>query len=437
MDEYIVRPLANEKERVAYARLANAAFDPDTDPAEALDSRLTRLDARTDLAPELWRGAFYPDGERLLGGYTIGRRTMRIGPARLRTGCIGGVVTAPAFRRQGVARALLEDAIAFARANEFALLYLTGVPDLYHKFGFASVIETSWLTIAHSQLARLRSAPDIRIGPASAGDVDALVALYSASYNGQAGGFERSRRTQQQMLDSGDAGFRYFLARDADGTAVGYSLVRQGEKGLGLWEVATETAGVLPELLRHFAGLQARGNRSEGRRNNGGGEPAPEQELELSLALPPTSRMFYELAEQIPLKRTGLPHPSADWMARPGDVAVCLRGCLPLWQARWQERGAGWQGDLLLSVAGEKLRLRFGRGETDGQIAVVPEAKDLPKPALTVVLRPQALVQLLFHYRPVWWVAEQAGNAVPPEAVPILAQIFPQRPGWTPKTDSF
>ncbi|HCJ32899.1 MAG TPA: GNAT family N-acetyltransferase, partial [Ktedonobacter sp.] len=42
------------------------------------------------------RGAFF--GDSYVGGYALLERTMCLGPARIRTACINGVVTHPDFR---------------------------------------------------------------------------------------------------------------------------------------------------------------------------------------------------------------------------------------------------------------------------------------------------------------------------------------------------
>lgn len=84
----------------------------------------------------------YRDGKQL-GGYRIYERVLRVGSARLVTGCIGGVYTRPEVRNQGVATALMHDAIAYVQAHEYPLLLLNGIPKFYHRYGFCDVYDLS------------------------------------------------------------------------------------------------------------------------------------------------------------------------------------------------------------------------------------------------------------------------------------------------------
>ena len=71
------------------------------------------------------RGAF--TGNAYLGGYLIEERLLRVGPARVRTGCIGVVVVHPEHRGQGIGKALMRDAFDHARARGQVLLLLHGL----------------------------------------------------------------------------------------------------------------------------------------------------------------------------------------------------------------------------------------------------------------------------------------------------------------------
>lgn len=66
-----------------------------------------------------------------------------MGAARLATGCIGGVYTRAEARMQGVATALMNDAIAYALTHEYPLLLLNGIPKFYDRYGFCDVYDLS------------------------------------------------------------------------------------------------------------------------------------------------------------------------------------------------------------------------------------------------------------------------------------------------------
>src|SRR2546425_911652 len=81
----------------------NQAFSPDPFPEDTANRLLRRLITLPGYRREQVRSA-YRNGEHL-GGYRIYERLLRIGTARLATGCIGGVYTRAHARHQGVATA--------------------------------------------------------------------------------------------------------------------------------------------------------------------------------------------------------------------------------------------------------------------------------------------------------------------------------------------
>ncbi len=63
---------------------------------------------------------------------------MRIGVAVVRMDGIGGVGTEEAFRNRGLARHVLDAAVAHMTAGDGAVAMLYGIPDFYHKFGYTT-----------------------------------------------------------------------------------------------------------------------------------------------------------------------------------------------------------------------------------------------------------------------------------------------------------
>jgi predicted acetyltransferase len=77
----------------------------------------------------------YAEGA-LAGALRMRAATIRIGRARLKMGGIGWVSTLPAFRKQGVCTALVEDALAYMHAQDYHVSMLFAMPNLYHRYGF-------------------------------------------------------------------------------------------------------------------------------------------------------------------------------------------------------------------------------------------------------------------------------------------------------------
>ncbi|GHO62483.1 hypothetical protein KSC_013750 [Ktedonobacter sp. SOSP1-52] len=78
-----------------YVEVAQS-FSPDPLPEDTASRLLHRLTTLPGYRQEQVRSAYRDDKQ--LGGYRIYERVLRVGSARLVTGCIGGVYTRPEIR---------------------------------------------------------------------------------------------------------------------------------------------------------------------------------------------------------------------------------------------------------------------------------------------------------------------------------------------------
>lgn len=208
-DTIIVRPLATGEEIDTYCYLATETFStPGGDVATEARHWRCGVEAAPEFAPRQWRGAFI--GERFAGGYLIYERELRAGAARLRTVCIGGVVTHPDHRMRGVGAALMRDAIAFAEQYDHTLLLLDGIPNFYHRWGYADVFDLTEHVIDRAAISAIpaTAASGCTTRPATLEDAPALLALYERHYAHYTGSFVRTLEHQRlrlaRALDSGD-----------------------------------------------------------------------------------------------------------------------------------------------------------------------------------------------------------------------------------------
>jgi predicted N-acetyltransferase YhbS len=152
----LIRPASTADELRTYVEgyvQVAQSFSPDPLPQDMASRLLDRLTTQPGFRLEQIRCA-YRDGE-YVGGYRIAARLLRIGAARLLTGCIGGVYTHVHARKQGVASALMQDAITYAQAHGYALLLLDGIPRFYHRYGFCDVYDLSTLELDHEAVLAL------------------------------------------------------------------------------------------------------------------------------------------------------------------------------------------------------------------------------------------------------------------------------------------
>lgn len=115
----------------------------------------------------------------MVGALRLTPLTLRIGRARLRAVGIGWVSTPPAQRGRGVCRALMQDALDYTRDSgaPFSLLY--GVPNLYHRFGYATLLPEYSVTV-EVRTVDTGSAPPFRTRPVTKDDIPALMRIHDA-----------------------------------------------------------------------------------------------------------------------------------------------------------------------------------------------------------------------------------------------------------------
>ncbi len=419
--DLIVRPLQSAEEYNIYYRLADSAFA--SEPSEEAAQRRQRSARESpDFRAEGFRGVFR-SGE-LLGGYTLYDRVLRMGAARLSVGCIGAVVTAPEARKQGAARALMQDALAFARHDGQALLLLDGIPNFYFRFGYTDMFDVTTVEIDRSALlAQPTGAYQVR--PTISEDASALLALYQRHFESYTGSFERSLETQvYRLLHQRQP---WMVALSPQGAIAGYLLHGKDEDLVRGYEIAAENWEALLALLNYHAHLFEDAT-------------AP---TSLRYFLPPEDTMTHWLIDTLQVPDTsqwGSPvnewgvrglsyhHRFTGWMGCLINFPLLLTSLLPEFQVRWQRSLAHWTGEISLTVEGQTRIIRFDG--TEVQLAETSlSALD------RVELTPQALVQLVFGYRPLAELTDISHLTA--DLRSALTILFPVGHTWFPYSDWF
>lgn len=415
-----VRPLASTEEYSVYTRLADAAFSPQPSE-EGAQSWLREILQSPRFHAEQMRGAFRD--ERLLGGYSMHGRMLCMGAARLATGCIGAVVTAPEARKQGVATALMHDAISIAQEQQYTLLLLDGIPNFYFRYGYTDVFDVTCIEVDRSAILA-QTPPPYRVRPATVDDAAALLDLYQRHCGNYTGSFERSLEFQAYTL--GQMQTPPVVALSPEGKVEGYLRYRKDEIALGR-ELAADTWEALLALLRYHAHLL-----------DSDSPPAILQYF-LPLNAPLTHWLVDKLevpdtahwnhpAQEWGVRALTYQHRFTGWMARLINFPALMASIQPELQARWQRSLARWSGEIALSVAGQTCVVRLNGA--DVELADQPAAR-----AFSLELTPQALLQLVFGYRPLAELAELAHLSA--DARSALALLFPSGHTWIPNSDWF
>lgn len=409
--DFYVRELQTEAEIIDFLRLADIAFSPEGKTEPTIEPWMEHLTTSPDVLAGSVRGAFAVSTDEVLGGYVLYRRQLCVGSARLPTGCIGGVVTAPEYRNRGIASALMDDSVDYAQQHGVALLLLTGIPNFYHRWGFVAVREESEVHLERKSIRKLTPPTDIEVRPATEADAEALLSLYHQHFLPYVGSFERSLRTQRLLLRHDLLGAQYSVACDTTGAVQGYLLLKK-EKQTQV-EVAANNWPALSALLCAHEHMT--------------GDTADER---LTWSLPLDSPIFYHLMERIPARSERWHHFNCDWMARPGHVETLVHALLPVWTERLRQTACLWQGNLILTVETMRVPLTISG---DG-VTLCTEAVDTsPEVKLTA----KAITQLCFGFRPVSWFASQLDQQIPNEVQPVLETFFPPLSVWVAGSDYF
>jgi predicted N-acetyltransferase YhbS len=412
---FTIRPLETPSEIEAFCRLNAQTFRSDEDPEIVASRRCRYLNEDPDFHPDQLRAAF--SGSAYLGGYIIHERLLCLESARLRTGCIGGVVTHPDYRHQGIATALMQEALAYSYTQKYELLLLHGIPNFYHQFGFVDALEDLPEHIIDRKLIPEQSHEMYSVRMATLNDAPALLALYQLHYGSYLGSFAPTRTLQQQehLMRNWFQGALPLLALNSRNELNGYLMLSRSWNQLYAYEVAANTWPAALALLQYHSHQL---------------DTEPEAPHELRWPLPPNSPTFYLLADHLPLRSEMYSHPDSGWMARPVHLPTLFQSLLLLFQERWQRSMLPWSGTLAFKIDNYTCYIDVG---TKGiQFIEHPFTH-----VQLVSLSPQVFTQLLFSFRPVTWAINQPGQHIPEELIPVLNILFPSGQASIARSDSF
>ena len=413
--DFVIRSLTTAAEIEAFYWLNAQVFRPNHDTFLIATQRRRFITQAPDFYPEQIRGAFL--GTTFLGGYRMPAFTVHLGPARLRIGGIGAVVTHPTYRHQGVAAALMRDAITYATQRRYALLLLDGIANFYAQFGYVNILDSLTHAMALEEIHTHAPSPYI-VRPATLDDAPALLALHQRHYGAYPGFFDRTQEWQEHLLRH-----RFIFAEEppvmvltSDDEPRGYLLPFQGRTpAYSVLEVAAEDWPATLALLQYHTRIVGQ---------------TPDAPKELVWPLPPDSPTLYLLADNLAVRSETHRVLNVGWMACPAHVPTLLHALIPLWQERMQQHALAWSGILALEVDNTTCYLEVRSGTL--RMSESPSA-----PVEAVRLTSHVFLQLLFGYRPLNWAVHQPAQWIPASLLPLLAILFPQETAWIAGSNSF
>ncbi|MSR84402.1 MAG: GNAT family N-acetyltransferase [Candidatus Latescibacteria bacterium] len=118
---------------------------------------------------------------------------MRIGVGVVKVGGIAGVGTDRQYRNQGLASRVLEASLALMLREGYEVSMLFGIPDFYHRFGFATCIPEHNLRLDTRDAER--AAKQLRLRLYRKADRAAIIRLYNRQNEGRTGAVVRDPKT--------------------------------------------------------------------------------------------------------------------------------------------------------------------------------------------------------------------------------------------------
>lgn len=131
--------------------------------------------------PALKNWAFWLSTEDEEKVSSVGLREyhMRFGTAQLKMGGICGVGTKEEHRNKGYSRRVMEHTLAYMIENGFDVSLLFGIPNFYHKFGYATVIPETYVEFDTKDVQAAVSTYQIRKFETE--DTPKILELYAAN----------------------------------------------------------------------------------------------------------------------------------------------------------------------------------------------------------------------------------------------------------------
>lgn len=423
----VIRSPANAEEIAAHFKWDYITFRHEDNP-ERIALEQHGVMSTPGFIVESMRSAFL-DGE-LVGGCLVFERELHIGGANVLVGCIGGVFTRPEYRQLRIATLLMQDTIELARARNYAMLLLDGIPKFYYRYGYCDIFDVSLQNIIREALLAL-PASSYAVRPATVEDAKHVLALYKRHYDGYTGSFARSIELQRHYLQSNfSAENPLWLAIDADNQPRGYLILDLNpEQHATALELAVDDWEATVALLQHHACLVDGPNAPNALRYFLPGDAPVMQWLVDHLDVPDTVEEQHPQLRWSVLDQTYRYRYSA-WMARLIDLTALAQAILPEWQERWQRSLAHWAGEIVLAIGEETISLRIeGRS-----LQLLEQTTSVTR---TISMTPQAFVQVLSGYRSIGRVVHQSGPHLDDELRTVLTILFPTGNVWVARSDWF
>jgi predicted N-acetyltransferase YhbS len=202
------------------------------------------------------------DGE-IVAHLRLYERRQFVGGVPVPVGCVGDVCTLPEYRKQGLCRALLEDAVAYFRDHDFNLSQVVSGVGVYRRCGWAPFPEMMYRapSVDHDRGGGRAAGPILIRRFARGEDLEAVAAVHARYHEGRSLATARPLPYWERHFYwlTGEREEAFLLA-EVESTIVAYARGRSGGERLVMSECCyrPEHADAVRPLCEAFFTLAAR-----------------------------------------------------------------------------------------------------------------------------------------------------------------------------------
>ncbi|MBX7256682.1 MAG: GNAT family N-acetyltransferase [Candidatus Hydrogenedentes bacterium] len=294
----------------------------------------------------------------MAGALRIQPFKLRIGRARLTAGGIGWVSTEETHRNRGVCGALMRDALDYMTKSGFDVSLLFGIPNLYQKFGYVSILPEYAITFDIS--GRTQSEPCV--ARVTWEDAKTLRSLHERHESCVSCSVVRDAKYFRTLFECTSRTIRYYpdwaatvKVFDARGRIVGYLMSQLDSEVLHIKEMGVDGPTHFDTILDAASAMARRKGRTRVR-----------------FHLPP-SHPFARYLRDYTCVHEMRTFRNAEGMMRVLDTEKTFQQMIPEWETALRDSGM-WQSgtDLVLAVDEERYMFSLRRGSlhverTDGR----------------------------------------------------------------------
>ncbi len=357
------------------------------------------------LPPEHTRIAVL-DGE-IAGALRLTTETMRVGEARLKVGGLGWVATSPRHRHRGVCTQLLHGTLKYMYEHRYHVSMLFGIPNFYHRFGYATTLANYTITLDAGEAASSLSGA-FKIRKVKPGDIAAIQKIHDAADSMVACSLLRSSahlKSKWERLKSAD------VLTSQQGKVLAYVLAKADDGALLVHEAGADDPAAALDAIAHCARLAHE-------------KYAPR----IRFAIPPEHPFAHLLTRYESVHEMRLARDRGGMLAFV-DLAEALESMVPEWEGLVCESAvADRRCEATLVVDGTSYRVRAHHGAVD--VAEIPGKNKFS------VSRTD-LMKLLTGYSHFEDVFGRERRLVAADARAFLAAIFPKRNPYVHTFDRF